>query len=421
MRLLPRFLNHPALVALLALPAAISTPAQPLAPASPPAETASTAQSPAVRRKMQALAVVFREAAAAQANSPERARLMEEFLSRSGEFVREQPDTAAVWLLRATAALELDRAQEGWESGRALIRLGLESSPDAGVQNTLVQLERRSWLDEKSPESSAVTASDSALSGEDRLELATLRRMTQTAATQADPMAVKMALSDVLTRSDAFVEKHPDYQPIWHLRARLAVELKLKAVGSGAGQRLKALGALTSTDGKLLATMAELSALGWLAEERSKNASGAPPEKWDPNKDLDLEKAFLSKLKGSRWTWQGGEWTGYNKNERVEVEVEIDSELKMVLRDRSFEPVPDDRKSIADHVGRISQWDLSTGVFIFAGNDFDFIQDMKGMWGGRKKIVARFAGESRSFTFLASEDTISYMYYTQKRILRRSR
>jgi len=236
------------------------------APASPAAGGGTVEATPAQRRKQQALAQIYREAAAAKEGSAERGKLQDEFLERSAEYVAELPDAASVWVLRAAICLERDRAREGWEAGRALVRLGLENSADPAVQQLLVQLERKNWLGEKPPVGTfAVSAAT--LSDEDRLELATLQRMMQTAPNQRSPAAIKAGLGEVLKRSAGFVEKHPDYLPVWLLRARLALELNQRKAGVEAGRKLKELGALTATEPNLLATMAELNARDWLSEK----------------------------------------------------------------------------------------------------------------------------------------------------------
>lgn len=268
----------------LALIFSFASPAFAQAPA-PSAEL-----PPAVKRKMQALALVYREATAAKEGTAERAKLLDEFLARSGEFVREQPDIATVWLLRATVALELGRAREGWEAGRAMIRLGLENSADAAVQQLLVQLERKNWLGEKPP-AGPPASSAPVLSDGDRLELATLQRMTQAAPSQTSPAAIKAALAEVLKRSAGFVEKHPDHLPTWHLRARLALELNQRKAGAQAGKKLKEFGALTSADAKILATMAELNARDWLSEKILSAADSAALDAIPlviPDLDLEL-------------------------------------------------------------------------------------------------------------------------------------
>jgi TPR repeat protein len=61
----------------------------------------------------------------------------------------QDPDNGRVWALRAAVALELDEAEAGWEAGRNLLRLGYGTQASTGP--LFASLERKGWMEEKSP------------------------------------------------------------------------------------------------------------------------------------------------------------------------------------------------------------------------------------------------------------------------------
>jgi hypothetical protein len=76
---------------------------------------------------------------------------LQEFLTRSQDFVKNQPDSLPLWLLRADAAIELDRSSEGRESARRLIELKAGDSNDRRVRRVLAMLDRKGWFGEEAP------------------------------------------------------------------------------------------------------------------------------------------------------------------------------------------------------------------------------------------------------------------------------
>jgi hypothetical protein len=106
--------------------------------------------SPAAKRTLEVLKLIVEEADKAP-DWEHRHKLLTEFLEKSDVFVRENPQSAQVWLLRAAVALELGIEATGWEAGRRL--LGLDAQADDPKTRTIIaQLDRRGWLTEKPPE-----------------------------------------------------------------------------------------------------------------------------------------------------------------------------------------------------------------------------------------------------------------------------
>jgi hypothetical protein len=74
-----------------------------------------------------------------------------EFLARSQDFLKAQPNSVPLWLLRADAALELNNSNEGRESARRLIELKAGDSNDGKMRRVLAMLDRRGWIGTGAP------------------------------------------------------------------------------------------------------------------------------------------------------------------------------------------------------------------------------------------------------------------------------
>lgn len=83
-------------------------------------------------------------------NSPARAQLWRDILTRSEPLKTAAPDFMPAWIIRAQAALELNLWEEGHEAGRRLLGLGALDRGDSELSAILTRLNRRGWL-EKNP------------------------------------------------------------------------------------------------------------------------------------------------------------------------------------------------------------------------------------------------------------------------------
>ena len=97
------------------------------------------------RRKYDALLLIIEDADKAK-SADERKSLLQEFMSKSAEFLPLAPLQTNIVVLRAAAALELDYPGTGWLVGRRLKELVLDNSDDSKVRKVLAGLERKGWL-----------------------------------------------------------------------------------------------------------------------------------------------------------------------------------------------------------------------------------------------------------------------------------
>jgi hypothetical protein len=111
---------------------------------------ASSALSPEVQRKLTVLKLITEDADKAK-SAQERRTLLNEFMAKSAEVVELAPMQTNIWVMRGAAAVELDYPGAGFEAGRKLRELGLESSEDSRIRKTFAELERKGWLDTNRP------------------------------------------------------------------------------------------------------------------------------------------------------------------------------------------------------------------------------------------------------------------------------
>lgn len=102
------------------------------------------------RRRLDGLFLIIEEADKARTNEEKR-KLFQEYLERSGEFVKEYPKELTVWTLRAVAALELGQAKPGWAAGQEMTKLGADDSEDPKVRRVMAMLDRKGWLGKEAP------------------------------------------------------------------------------------------------------------------------------------------------------------------------------------------------------------------------------------------------------------------------------
>jgi hypothetical protein len=80
----------------------------------------------------------------------ERHKLLQELLDKSDSLSKDHPTLVLVWLLRAAAAVELNRPVVGWEAGKRLKEVGAADAEDARSRRVMAMLERKGWLDKDS-------------------------------------------------------------------------------------------------------------------------------------------------------------------------------------------------------------------------------------------------------------------------------
>lgn len=83
---------------------------------------------------------------------------LQEFLLRSQDFAREQPNDLPVWTMRAVAALEVNQAPAGQEACERMVGLKAGDSDDPRVRRVLAMLDRRGWFKAIAADEAAVGA-----------------------------------------------------------------------------------------------------------------------------------------------------------------------------------------------------------------------------------------------------------------------
>jgi len=71
---------------------------------------------------------------------------LQQVLVQTTKLVEQHPDNIWVWSVRAMAAMEMDRAKEGWEAGKKMKQLDAENSTDEFTMNVLISLTKRGWM-----------------------------------------------------------------------------------------------------------------------------------------------------------------------------------------------------------------------------------------------------------------------------------
>ena len=120
-------------------PTAAAVPAATPVPSGPPSLDA-TAQ-----RKLDILTIIIQDADSS--DSPDkRKELLGEFLNKSAPFLKEHPEQANIWVLRAVAAVELERERSAKRAGQKLQELGYGNSQDEKIRKVMAMLDRKGWL-----------------------------------------------------------------------------------------------------------------------------------------------------------------------------------------------------------------------------------------------------------------------------------
>ena len=97
------------------------------------------------RLKLDVLTLLSKKADKA-ATPEDRAQAYGEYLKRSSDFLKSHREQTNLWVMRAIAAVDLNRAQEGWEAGQQLKALGLMHSQDPKIRELLAEMELKGWL-----------------------------------------------------------------------------------------------------------------------------------------------------------------------------------------------------------------------------------------------------------------------------------
>jgi len=110
---------------------------------------------------------------------------------------------------------------------------------------------------------------EAAMSDEDRLEFNTINRLVAKLRDRPDPAEQRQLQEQILERSLPMVTKYPKELKLWLLRANAALNLDKSREGWEAAVHLKDLGALSSNDEAISATMAELNLKKWIVDDYS--------------------------------------------------------------------------------------------------------------------------------------------------------
>jgi hypothetical protein len=152
-----------------------------------------------------------------------------------------------------------------------MVALGAERSPEAGIQNIFVKLDRKKLLGDTPPK---------VVSAEDRLALLEIDRLLAKAKGATDADDAKAAMTQALVATDAFLKTNPEHVPVWRARALLALELRQSRLAWEAGRKLQALGGAGLRDAGVDAALVELKSRGLLGDQPP--APGPRPgEPWE--------------------------------------------------------------------------------------------------------------------------------------------
>jgi hypothetical protein len=110
----------------------------------------------------------------------------------------------------------------------------------------------------------ATTANAERLSGMDKVDYNALIVLARQAQQTTDLDEQKKLLKQFMDQSNSFLQKHPDQELLWQLRATSAISLNDPMEGYDAGQKLLAAGAADSTDPALQQLLGQIKNRGWL-------------------------------------------------------------------------------------------------------------------------------------------------------------
>jgi hypothetical protein len=92
----------------------------------------------------------------------EQRKLLKQFMDQSSAFLDKHPEQTMLWQLRAASAISLNDPMAGYEAGQKLLAAGAADSTDPAVQQLLVQLRNKGWLDKQEATAQTRPAASSA-------------------------------------------------------------------------------------------------------------------------------------------------------------------------------------------------------------------------------------------------------------------
>ena len=104
--------------------------------------------------------------------------------------------------------------------------------------------------------------------GMDKLEYNSLIELGREAQQTTDLEQQKTSLKQFMSKSSAFLLKHPEQMLLWQIRAAAALSLDDADAGYEAGQKLLAAGAADSGDSNQMQILSKLNNKGWLDKEK---------------------------------------------------------------------------------------------------------------------------------------------------------
>ncbi len=89
------------------------------------------------------------------ADLDEQKKVLKQYMDQSSIFLQKHPDQMLLWQLRAASAISLNQPMEGYEAGQKLLDAGATESTDPALQQLLVQLKNKGWLERQDAERQA--------------------------------------------------------------------------------------------------------------------------------------------------------------------------------------------------------------------------------------------------------------------------
>jgi len=109
------------------------------------------------RRTFDVLTLIIEDTDKATADES-RNGYLQEFLTKSQDFVRENPNSLPLWTLRAVAALEVNQAAAGREACQRMIGLKAGDMNDQRIRRVLAMLDRKGWFKAKTSDETTATS-----------------------------------------------------------------------------------------------------------------------------------------------------------------------------------------------------------------------------------------------------------------------
>lgn len=117
----------------------------------------------------------------------------------------------------------------------------------------------------------SITAEGDELTGMDRVDYNALVELAREAQQTTDPTEQNKLLTQFMSQSQVFLQKHPKQLLLWQLRAACAIAFNQPLDGYEAGQKLLAVGGADSNDPSLQRILGQLRNKGWLNLEEARS------------------------------------------------------------------------------------------------------------------------------------------------------